>query len=567
MTRERLSFTARQDARVFAVASDETIAALRERGVSLTVLASPALDGYRTPTQINAALTALVQPGASLETLGTSVNGVPIVALRIGNGPRHVRVLGGHHGDERPAVEFPMDWVAALLQRRSDDSAFAAQLAGLTLLVAPQVNPDGVTLGQRYNAHDVDLNRNYAYEFATDEVQAGAEAFSEPESRAVALDNEYHRYAISLTYHTGATNIGYPWNYTTAPFAAEAQLAADSQHYAALIGGAFYSIRGADWYISHGDTNDYSWGYYGGFDLTVELTGPTKTPDYSEVAGIEAPHMLAAYDWLTHAQDTALVHVTDASDGSALAAAVSGEGVSTWSLVLDGMAQLQTSGGSTLTISKPGYADAIITVGGEQSEVALAPRSVWTALPAPNEFAQGDALVFSLADAVAVHAYKPGAADIDFTCANATCSAPALVQRRPGLYDCAITGADAVVHPLRNCLLVHENVAVDLSTQAGATVIFSGIWGGATAEVQSGVPAPDNGVLAWASHGILYTQNTLVEPPPPLVTPTTPVTPSSPGVTKTITSAHHGCASTSSESALALASLLMILWRRRHVQR
>ena len=552
LTHERLSISNRIGTRVYAVASDEVIARLRARGARLEILASPSREGYRSPTQINAALSALVRPGVVLETLGTSVNQVPILALRIGDGPRHIRVLGGHHGDERPAIEFPTDWAAALLERRAVDSAFAAQLVGLTVMVAPQVNPDGADLGQRYNAHDVDLNRNYGYAFATDETQAGKEAFSEPETRAIALDNEYHRYAASLTYHTGASNIGYPWNYTTDAFTAEPRLEAAAQAYATIIGGAFYSIRGADWYISHGDTNDYSWGYFGAFDLTVELTGPIKTPDFAAVAAIEAPHFTAADEWLNRAQDTALVHVIDANDGSALSAQVYGGGVTTWSNVLDGMAQLQAAGGTTLTLSKPGYADALVTVGGSPAEVALIPFAAWPALPAPSEFAQNDALVFTLSDAMAVHAYKPGAADIDLTCTAGICSAVALPQRRPGLYDCAIFGSDAVAHPLRNCLLVHESVAADLGTQVAATVIFAGSWGGATTAISPGALAPTNAVLAWASKGILYTQNNGVQTPPL----------GAPRLIKT--RVHHGCSGTRSASGLALASLLMILWRRRH---
>ena len=43
---------------------------------------------------------------ASFHEVGFSAGGVPIEALRIGNGPIDVLIIGGVHGDEIEGIEF-----------------------------------------------------------------------------------------------------------------------------------------------------------------------------------------------------------------------------------------------------------------------------------------------------------------------------------------------------------------------------------------------------------------------------------------------------------------------------
>src|SRR5436189_214334 len=69
-------------------------------------------------------------------------------------------------------------------------------LPGITLLLVPVANPDGLVIGRdtegRFNANHVDLNRNWGCDWSTTAywqsqlVNPGERAFSEPETRAVA---------------------------------------------------------------------------------------------------------------------------------------------------------------------------------------------------------------------------------------------------------------------------------------------------------------------------------------------------------------------------------------------
>ena len=79
--------------------------------------------------------------------VGTSANGRPIMALRYGDGPRIVLVVGQTHGDEEGGLRV-------LLRARS-----LSLLEGTTLWVIPTMNPDGLVLDTRFLANGADPNR------------------------------------------------------------------------------------------------------------------------------------------------------------------------------------------------------------------------------------------------------------------------------------------------------------------------------------------------------------------------------------------------------------------------
>jgi len=139
--------------------------------------------------------------------IGTSTEGRDIEAYTFGNGEQHLLFVGGIHGG--------YEWNSVLLAYEFIDYLkeypdFVPN--DITVTVIPSANPDGVydvigTEGRfafsdapitqnttglgRFNAHDVDINRNFDCKWQPESmwrgnvVSAGSKAFSEPETKAI----------------------------------------------------------------------------------------------------------------------------------------------------------------------------------------------------------------------------------------------------------------------------------------------------------------------------------------------------------------------------------------------
>ncbi len=108
--------------------------------------------------------------------LGESVNGRPIMAYRLGERDQPTVVLiSTMHGNEADTRKI-------LLSLKD-----GRPITGIDLWVVPTYNPDGLAAGTRKNAHGVDLNRNYPYNWADldGNYESGPEPKSEPETRAM----------------------------------------------------------------------------------------------------------------------------------------------------------------------------------------------------------------------------------------------------------------------------------------------------------------------------------------------------------------------------------------------
>ncbi len=145
--------------------------------------------------------------GKRVRVIGSSVEGRPIEAYLYGTGPTHLLFVGGIHGGyEWNSVVLAYEFLDYL------DTYPALVPDDLTIAIVPSANPDGVfrVVGKegrfsaidvpedegipgngRFNAHGVDLNRNFDCKWKPESmwrgtvVSAGTAPFSEPE--AVAL--------------------------------------------------------------------------------------------------------------------------------------------------------------------------------------------------------------------------------------------------------------------------------------------------------------------------------------------------------------------------------------------
>ncbi|MBI5764650.1 MAG: DUF2817 domain-containing protein [Planctomycetes bacterium] len=162
------------------------------RVVPLVALA--ALVGCKPPDQkIDP---ARPRPPASIQPqeIGRSVQGRPIEAWVLGDGPDVTLILATIHGDEPAGTP--------LVKRLADHLATNRDLlAGRRVIIVPVANPDGMVANTRTNSRGVDLNRNYPANNYKHNGTHGDKALSEPESVALHRLIERHRPARIISLH------------------------------------------------------------------------------------------------------------------------------------------------------------------------------------------------------------------------------------------------------------------------------------------------------------------------------------------------------------------------------
>lgn len=126
---------------------------------------------------------------------GSSVEGRALVAERYGDpGGRRVLIIGVIHGNEAAGVAI------------IDELRVTPPPPGVELWLVESMNPDGQAAGDRHNAHQVDLNRNFPYNWGPIGEPgvgqyAGPGAASEPETLAVVNLITQLRPDITIWYH------------------------------------------------------------------------------------------------------------------------------------------------------------------------------------------------------------------------------------------------------------------------------------------------------------------------------------------------------------------------------
>jgi protein MpaA len=140
-------------------------------------------------------IAGLVSDARQVLAIGHSVRGRPITAVQRGTpGGTVVLVIGVIHGDEAAGVKVVEELATAPLP------------AGIDLWLIESMNPDGQAANTRTNAHFVDLNRNFPYEWAPlgapgDSQYGGAGPASEPETQAIVDFVTTIQPDIGIWYH------------------------------------------------------------------------------------------------------------------------------------------------------------------------------------------------------------------------------------------------------------------------------------------------------------------------------------------------------------------------------
>lgn len=143
--------------------------------------------------------------------IGYSVLGRPIIAYYFGSGSRTILFTGGIHGEELSGYLTMQGWVNYM-------QSYAHELpADTQVVIVPNTNPDGIAKGQRYNAHNVNLDRNFPTANWSASIDTsngtlseggGTGPASEPETKALMSLTRTLRPRLEVSFHAQGSLVG-----------------------------------------------------------------------------------------------------------------------------------------------------------------------------------------------------------------------------------------------------------------------------------------------------------------------------------------------------------------------
>ncbi len=219
------------------------------------------MGGYYTYSEVMANLDSMITLYPQLispkDTIGYSILGKPIVAVKISDNPTlqetepEILYTGLHHAREPVSMMNILYYMWHLLENYGTDARATYLVDNRQMWFVPVVNPDGYVYNQqtnpggggmwRLNARDnndngiyfqsgidgVDLNRNYGYQWGYnnsgssptpgDQTYRGPYAFSEVETQAIRNFCNNHQFVTGFNYHTYSNLLIHPWAYNDSP--------------------------------------------------------------------------------------------------------------------------------------------------------------------------------------------------------------------------------------------------------------------------------------------------------------------------------------------------------------
>jgi carboxypeptidase D len=306
---------------------NESLRALRQYG--------PGTDqpsGWPTFDQWVARMQAIATAHPTLVrmvSIGQSVQGRQLWALKITDNPDveedepEFRYISTMHGNEPVGAELTLRLADLLTDNYGTDPALTALVDGTEIWLWPIYNPDGYTAGSRWNAHGVDLNRDFP-DRVTDPVDDPAGR--EPETQAFMNFEYAHSVTMGANYHTGALVVNYPWDSVPQPpdYAPD-----DALYYLFSVGyasrnpqiwnGGFPNgvSRGWEWYIIRGGLQDWAYYWHNEHHVTIEVSSQ-QPPPYSQMDTYWNNNRDAMLWWMGQALTGVRGLVTDSATGAPL---------------------------------------------------------------------------------------------------------------------------------------------------------------------------------------------------------------------------------------------------------
>lgn len=232
----------------------------------------------------------------SLGTLSTSAHR-QLLGVRINNGnpegkPKFL-YTSTMHGDEVTGMILMLRLIDELCT--STDSRIVDLVNDLDIYIMPLTNPDGTYKGgnstvnsaQRYNGHNIDLNRNYKDYYKGNHPDNNS---YEDETVWTMAMGDVNLFTMSANYHGGAEVMNYPWDAVYDNHADKDWYEYVCAEYVRIARQVYYSYmsdtysdgvtNGARWYVITGSRQDYMNAYGQCREVTVECSS-TKTPSAS----------------------------------------------------------------------------------------------------------------------------------------------------------------------------------------------------------------------------------------------------------------------------------------------
>ena len=182
------------------------------------------------------------------------------------------------HGDETVGREMSVYLIDWLCSNYGVSERATNLINNTSIHIMPSMNPDGFELGQRNNANDVDLNRDFPDQFQDPNNNVNGR---QPETRSVMQWSEQHNFILSANMHTGALVVNYPFDgpnsgsYSACPdddIFVDLALTYSENHQDMYTESPFSQgiTNGAQWYALFGGLQDWSYVWTKAFDVTLE---------------------------------------------------------------------------------------------------------------------------------------------------------------------------------------------------------------------------------------------------------------------------------------------------------
>jgi len=237
-----------------------------------------------------------------LITIATLASGHKILALRISdnvnmeeNEPEFL-YSSSIHGNETSGYILMLHLADSLLSGYGTSARIKNLVNNFDIVICPLANPDGTYKGgngtvngaTRYNANNVDLNRNYPDPDVVYGPHPDANAW-QPETIAFMDFATQNTFTMGANFHGGVEVLNYPWDtwprlsadnawwiYTSREYA-------DTVHLHAPVGYMNYKNNGITngyaWYYVHGGRQDYMNYFHHCRESTIEISDEFVLPE------------------------------------------------------------------------------------------------------------------------------------------------------------------------------------------------------------------------------------------------------------------------------------------------